>query len=217
MGPGAMSANGQYSYAAGEVEGWSFLAAMKRDAAGVLRIWNGFTWPYDTQHLYQPRGPVTDESNHVAMLMAGQTDQNLNQTWLASFSIDPSTGNLQPISTYDNMPQTASRAMGAAFSPQGDMVAVGGEDGSIQTFAFHDDGPATPSAMTRLPAGQYINQMAWDNSHHLYVLTQTSLKPPAIAQFRLFVFTVADGQLTPAPESPWNVPNADGLVVVSEK
>jgi 6-phosphogluconolactonase (cycloisomerase 2 family) len=207
------STDGQYAYAVGEIEGWSFLAAMQRDASGVLRIWDQFDWPYDTQYRYQPRGLVTDANNHVAMLMVGQTNANWNQTWVASFSIDPSTGNLQAISTYDNMPKTATEAYGVAFSPQGHLVAAG-YDGSLQTFVFHNEGPATPSAINRLPAGQYIQQMAWDTSHHLYVLTQTSLKPPAIAQFSLYVFTAADGQLKAAPGSPWNVPNASVLLVV---
>jgi 6-phosphogluconolactonase (cycloisomerase 2 family) len=206
------STDGQYAYAVGGIEGWSFLAAMKRDASGVLRIWNQFDWPYDTQYRYQPRGLVTDASNHVAMLMVGQTNANWNQTWVASFSIDPSTGNLQAISTYDNMPKTATEAYGIAFSPQGDLVAAG-YDGSLQTFVFHNEDPATPSAIIQLK-GQFVQQMAWDTSHHLYVLTQTSLKPPAIAQPSLYMFTAADGQLKPAPGSPWNVPNASALLVV---
>jgi 6-phosphogluconolactonase (cycloisomerase 2 family) len=209
----AMSADGQYVYAVGEIEGWSFLAAMKRDASGVLRIWDNFDWPFDTQYRYSPGGPSTDANNHMVLPMIGQTNENWNQSWVASFSIDPGTGNLKAISSYDNMPTTAaSETYGIELSPLGDTIAVV-SDGSVRTFLFHNNGPATPAATIQLPDGQWPQQMAWDTSHHLYVLTQTSLKQPAIAQFRLYVFTAADGQLKAAPGSPWNVPNAGVLLV----
>ncbi|MFP5235913.1 MAG: hypothetical protein ACLGSD_08410 [Acidobacteriota bacterium] len=212
-GESEMSADGRFAYGVGgEGAGGSFLAAMKRDSSGVLRIWNNFDWPFDTQYRYQPGGPSTDGNNHVAMLMAGSTSANGGQTWLASFSIDPATGNLEPISTYDNMPQTIDESYGAAFSPLGDTVAVGGM-GFLETFLYHADGPATPAATLKLP-GESLQGFAWDKSHHLYVLTSTDPKPPAIARFSLYVFTVTDGQFTPAPGSPWNVPNGRSLVVV---
>jgi hypothetical protein len=216
-GPNAMSADGQYAYAVGEIEGWSFLAGMKRDASGVLRIWNGFDWPYDTQYRYQPGAPVTDGNNHVVIEMSGQTNATWGQIGLASFSIDPNTGNLKAISTYDNMPKLTESGNGyggLVFSPLGDYLIVSGPKGTLETFQFHDDGPATPIATSHLQSGQYVQQMAWDTSHHLYVLAQTLPKQPAIAQFSLYVFTAEDGQLKPAPGSPWNVPNAGGLLVV---
>jgi hypothetical protein len=209
--PGEISADGRFAYAGGGIEGYSFLAAMKRDSSGVLRIWNSFDWPYDTQHRYQPGGPDIDDNNHVAMLMVGEMSANWRQRWLASFSIDPATGNLQAISTYDNMPRTTDESYGAAFSPLGDVVAVGGY-GFLQTFLYHTDGPATLAATLKLP-GESLQSFAWDKSHHLYVLMATSPKPPAIAQFSLYVFTATDGKLTPAPGSPWNVPNGTGLFV----
>lgn len=209
--PGETSADGRFAYGGGSVEGYSFLAAMKRDPTGVLRIWNSFDWPYDTQHRYQPGGPAVDGNDHVAMLMVGATSANWSQTWLASFSIDPATGNLQAISTYDNMPQTMDESYGAALSPLGDLVAVGG-NGFLQTFQYHTDGPATLAATLKLP-GESLQGFAWDKSHHLYVLMATNPKPPAMARFSLYVFSVMNGQLTPAPGSPWNVPNGTGLFV----
>jgi hypothetical protein len=210
-----MSRDGQYAYAMGDVEGDTFLAAMKRDASGVMRIWQGFNWPFDTQYRWQPGGPLTDANDHLVLPMVGQTNATWNQTWLASFNIDPGTGDLQPISPYSTMPKTdASEGVAVAFSPQGEDIAAAGNDGTLQTFLFHNDGPATPSATTQLSAGQFPQQMAWDTSHHLYLVTQTSVEAPAIAQFRFYMFTAADGQLKPAPGSPWNVPNAYSLVVV---
>jgi hypothetical protein len=213
MGGGAMSSDGQFAYASGEIEGFSFLAGMKRDTSGVLRILPRFDWPWDRQYRYQPGNPVTDGQNHMAVLMMGNTNENWNQTWLATFRIDPSSGNLQAVTTYDDMPKIAgSQGHGIAFSPQEDTLVVSA-DGSLQTFLLHDDGPATPGATMQLP-GQYFLQMAWDRSHHLYVLTQTIANPPAIEQFSLYVFTVTGSQFKPAPGSPWNAPNGYSLMVV---
>jgi 6-phosphogluconolactonase (cycloisomerase 2 family) len=212
-GVSPMSKDGKFAYASGGDSGGSFLVAMKRDASGVLRIWKSFTWPYDTQYQWQPGGALIAANNDLVLPMHGITNANWNDAALASFTVDARTGDLQQISTYDNMPKVSFEATGVAFSPQGDMIAIAG-DGVLQTFTFQNDGPATPSATAQLPPGQWPNGMLWDSSHHLYLLTQTSLKQPAIAQFSLFVFTAADGLLTPAPGSPWNVPNANVLLVV---
>lgn len=210
-----MSNDGQYAYAMEEVESDTSLAAMKRDASGVMRIWQGFNWPYDPQWRWQPGGLLMDVNDHVVLPMLGQTNATWNQMWLASFSIDPGTGSLQPISSYENMPKSSS-PWGArvAFSPQGDTLAVAGRDGSLQLFEFQNAGPATPAGTVQLPNGQWPNTMVWDTRHHLYILTQTSPNAPAVARFSLHVFTAANGQLTAAPGSPWNVPNGNAMVLV---
>ena len=59
-----------------------------------------------------------------------------------------------------------------ALSPAGDFAAVGGYYG-LQIFHFNGEDPATPDGGVLL-LNLGVNQVAWDNDHHLYVLTETS-------------------------------------------
>jgi hypothetical protein len=73
----------------------------------------------------------------------------------------------------------------------------------LQIFRFNGAGPITP--LTGLLTRQEVDQMFWDNNDHLYAIGQTAGK--------LWVFTVTEEVLGPAPGSPWSIPGAQNIVV----
>ena len=88
------------------------------------------------------------------------------------------------------------------MSPSGKFLAVAGANG-LQIFRFNGANPITP--LSGLLTRQEVDQMFWDNSDHLYAISQVAGK--------LWVFTVTEEALTPAPGSPWSIPGAQNIVV----
>jgi hypothetical protein len=95
------------------------------------------------------------------------------------------------------------------MSPDGKYLAVGGSSG-LQIFRFNRANPITKfiGVLTSSP----IVQVFWDNSGHVYALSQTYVSSPSTG--KLFVYTVTSKGVTQAPGSPHNITNAQNLIVL---
>jgi len=158
-------------------------------------------------------GAAADPSNHVAIAVTpaeGGFGNNDGATQLAVYTADDS-GNLTTNSTYLNMPKTAVVPMtGGTYSvndykmsPSGKLLAVAGPLG-LQVFHFNGGNPITP--YTKLLTSDYITQVFWDNSNHLYAVSSRPGK--------LYVFTVTPTGVSQAPGSPHSLPGASSFVVL---
>jgi hypothetical protein len=78
-----------------------------------------------------------------------------------------------------------------------------GRDEGLQLFNFTGTSQATPR--TGLLTTASITGVRWDNSNHLYAISNASGK--------LFVFTVTSAGVTQAPGSPYGIPKPKGLIV----
>ena len=91
------------------------------------------------------------------------------------------------------------------MAPSGKYLAVGGTSG-LQLFHFNGANPITK--FTGLITTDPINQLFWDNSNHLYALSQNSGK--------LFVFTVTSSGAKEAPGSPYSITSPINLIVLPQ-
>ena len=93
------------------------------------------------------------------------------------------------------------------MSASGKLLAVAGAPG-LQIFHFNGAAPITSYSALLLPTVN-IDQLAWDNTNHLYALSYSTGE--------LYVYTVTPTSISEAPGSPYKVANAyglNGLVVV---
>jgi hypothetical protein len=162
---------------------------------------------------YCPTAVAADTTNHLAMAMEGPFTAPGGSTHyqIASYTVNTTNGNLTTANTYKNMPSTSVAGVNSMkysgvytleMSPSGKLLAVGGSTG-LQIFHFNGASPVTVGT-GRLTTDE-INQVAWDNSNHLY----------AIAPFagKLFVFTVTSTSVVQAPGSPYNITQPQTLAV----
>jgi hypothetical protein len=89
-----------------------------------------------------------------------------------------------------------------SMSPSGKLLAVAGS-GGVEVYHFNGANPITK--FTGLLTSDAIAQVYWDNSHHLYAISQTSGE--------LFVFTVTTGSYVQSPGSPYAIANPYAVVV----
>lgn len=121
---------------------------------------------------------------------------------LATWSVDAS-GNLTTTSTYANMPTTAIlNPMDLKMAPSGRLLAIAGQEG-VQVFHFNGANPIT--SYTPLLTSDPINQVFWDNDHHLYAISQ--------AKGKLYVFTITQTAFRQAPGSPYAVSSPNDIIV----
>src|SRR5215472_9600262 len=154
------------------------IIGVKRASSGTLSYLSNFSPPYPAEKsggFYCPWLAVADPTNHLAIAM-----EPLTSTWaqdgpwqLAAYTVDAS-GNLTTNSTYKNMPSVLVGTMSDYWmSPSGKYLAVGGSSG-FQIFHFNGANPITK--FTGLLTSSPINQIFWDNSNHVYALSQQAGK-----------------------------------------
>lgn len=163
-----------------------------------------------------PTAVAADTTNHLAMAMEGpfQAPGGSTHYQIASYTANETNGNLTTSSTYKNMPSTSVAGVNSMnfsgvdtmeMSPSGKLLAVGGATG-LQIFHFNGANPVT-SYTGRLTTDE-VNQVAWDNSNHLYAIAPYAGK--------LFVFTITSTSVTQAPGSPYNIYLPQTLAVLSK-
>lgn len=145
---------------------------------------------------------VADPTNHLAVDVCYSSGGGAygcspdTEDKIATFSINTSNGAQSTNSTFSNMPTTEVQYVGPMMmSPSGKLLAVGGRNG-IQIFNFNPSGQATTN--TGLITTSPITAMYWDNSNHLYAISNTDST--------LHVFTVTATSATEAPGSPYSIP-----------
>ncbi len=131
--------------------------------------------------------------------------ENTGPVVLASYTAN-STGALSTHSTYANMPSTViSFVYTMSISPSGKLLAVGGENG-FELFHFNGGGPVTHGSGL-IPSDLGAYQFAWDGDDHLYV----------VGYRELYVYTVTPTSIKQAPGSPYSIPDAGNVSVLSLK
>jgi hypothetical protein len=206
--PASFIGNNVYAYSAGclgdmywEINGY------KRSSTGALSSIN-ITAPTPTPKsgdFFCPSQTAADPTNHVAITLQPVNNQEFNPDGparLAAYTSD-NAGNLHTASTLANMPSAAvGTVTDLKMGPLGKLLAVAGTAG-LQVFHFNGANPIT--AGTGLLTKSEIDQMFWDNDHHLYAISQSAGK--------VFVFTVTATSATQAPGSPYTLAHPQNIAV----
>ncbi len=212
--PVSFIGNNVYAYSSSCYHFGQEIIGVQREADGTLAYINNFNPPFPAEKsggFYCPWRAAADPTNHLAIAM-----EPLNSNWgqdglwqLATYTAD-STGNLTTQSTYSNMPKVLVGAVNDYWmSPDGKYLAVGGSAG-LQIFHFNGANPITK--FTGVLTSRPIVQVFWDNSGHLYALSQAY--PTTTTTGKLFVYTVTSKGATQAPGSPHIIVNAQNLIVL---
>jgi hypothetical protein len=118
-----------------------------------------------------------------------------NHVFLMTYKIN-GDGTLTAVS--GSQQQTASTAdsssantVAANFDPSGTVLAMAG-NGGIQTYSLNGNGTLTPAGAAQ-NAGVKFQNVAWDDSNHVFATNSSNL----------FVFNSANGILSQASGSPY--------------
>jgi hypothetical protein len=215
------SSNDLFAYGAGQTDPYaSQFYAFRRASAGDLIENANFTQKNPTSNPnsgsnYFPLFVAADPFSHLAVVM-NLPFSSSDGYWLASYSINDTTGAISSTNSYTNMPKLDVYPSSIAMSPSGKVLAVAGSPG-LQLFHFNGSSAPTlyKGNLFSSTANPNINQVAWDNHNHLYALSYDTGYLHATA--KLYVFTVTSTTVTPAPGSPYKITGsygAKGLIVV---
>jgi hypothetical protein len=182
--------------------------AFTRESSGALEsLQFHVTNPALNGAFYTPAFPDASPTGNYVVLHLFPNDANPFQ--LGSFTVDPE-GNLTTTNTSSNMPTSALIGASSTFSPSGNMyVLYAGADTTpnagdgIEIYNFNGAAPLTFN--TKLLSGTPIDQVAWDNSNHLYAISKYENK--------LYVFTVTSTSVT--QDTAWSIGGPVKMVVVS--
>ena len=169
------------------------------------------------QPLLPPSGDAADPTDHLAiavMSMSNGPCGAVDSAQLASYTAI-SNGDFDSSNTWENMPAPIVYPTVLNMSPLGQLLAVGGNttfvatNGSKQTpglqvFHFNGANPITPysGVLTTAP----IDEIHWDNSNHLYALSNSTKK--------LYAYSVTSNTITAVPGSPYTIASAPNALVV---
>lgn len=178
----------------------------KRETSGELKfagVPKSMPKPPNSEDVYCPWQLAGDPANHFAFalqafnIVTGEPD---GPPQLATYTAD-SNGNLSTNSTYENMPTDGNSSV-MSISPSGKLLASGGN--GFQLYHFDGSNPITPFS-GKLQSPAMIQEFGWDKDNHLYALSGS----------QLFVYTVTPAGITQAPGSPYSIPEASSVIVLS--
>jgi hypothetical protein len=201
--------NDEFGYGASCILGSNIIYGFGRASDGSLTdIEISPEIPSAKQGSYCPWDAAGDNASNVAISMTPTDDTSMiGPPQLAVYTADGG-GNLTTSSTADNMPATVVVNVNAiAANPAGNLLAVAGTNG-LEVFHFNASNPVT--RFTGALTTDNIYAVAWDNSNHLYAFTGGS-------SGKLYVFNVTSTTVNRAPGSPYSIPNATGLAVLSKQ
>jgi len=164
---------------------------------------------------YFPIMVAADNTNHLAVAEAACFFVNGNSPplQLASYTVN-ADGSITTTDTYTSMPSTTIDPMVMSISPSGTVLAVAGS-GGVQLFHFN--GASSVTAFTGILTTDYITQLGWDNSNHLYALDPFVSGPGATSGTgKLHVFNLTDTGATEVTGSPYSIPNGAYLAVSAQ-
>lgn len=201
--------NNKYAYTAVNSDCMYYtIYGFKRGSSGLLteltNTLGNLPAPPPNFRRFIPDLLAADPYNNVAVLMqpANPPGCSSEPLQIATYTAS-SSGVLRTKSTYADMPSTLiTNPTDMKMSPSGKLVAVAGQEG-IQVFFFNEGAGAMryTGLLTKAP----INQIFWDNSDHLYGISQATNK--------LYVFTVTPTHTSHAPGSPYPVSGPHHLIV----
>ena len=156
----------------------------RRESSGTLQ-YNGVENPtFSGSEKYRAYRADASPTENFIVLQEYLNDSGYPQ--LGSFSVG-SNGALTSTNTSSNMPQTNMNVTQTAFSPDGTYFAVAGNSGAwpgggLKIYRFNGASPLTQVDYTQYDP---LDQIAWDNSGHLYGVSTSENK--------FFVYTVLSG------------------------
>ncbi len=209
LGPGlTFATDNLWAYASGGDGMYSATVGFQKQSSGNLTTLTAQP-PYPSgapSGAFGYVGPnAADTTNHLAVNTYWVTNSG-DYDKIATYAINSTNGNLTTNSTYNNMPETmVDQVTSMAMAPSGKVLAVGGSNG-LQIFNFNPSGQATPATqlITRAP----ITGMYWDNSGHLYAISN--------ADSAIYVFAVTSSGVTEVPGSPWAVEHPVAMILQPE-
>jgi hypothetical protein len=149
---------------------------------------------------------AVDRTDHLVLALSTYNGMNATAApaALATYTTD-SHGNLITKSTYENMPTSPVLPTALSVSPSGELLAVGGIKG-LQVFHFNGSDPITHYTGVLQSGSQFV-KLGWDKDNHLYALSTD----------KLYVYTVTPTNVKEASGSPYSIPEAATLIVLSLK
>jgi 6-phosphogluconolactonase (cycloisomerase 2 family) len=202
--PLTMLADNTYAYAGGNgAEDDEICGFAKAQSGNLVDLNCNTAWPGTVGQPSGSNGDVrsiaADPTNHLAAIMvySDASTGAIIANKIATIAINTQDGSQSTSSTYSNMPTTeVTDVSSIEMAPSGALLAVGGANG-IQIFNFNPNGQAT--ANTGLITTAPITAMYWDNSNHLYAVSNQDSA--------LHVFTVTPTSATEAAGSPYSIPH----------
>jgi hypothetical protein len=209
LSPMVLVGNNKYGYETGcDGYGPGFqVIGQKRESNGAL-VRTGIVADQPKgktpEDIYCAEGVLAgDPTNHLAFVLQDTNNNYAGPTVLASYTAD-SKGNLPTTSSYENMPASALTSVDAmSISPTGKLLAVGGA--GFELFHFDGSSPIKPYTGLLHKGDQFI-QFGWDSENHLYALSQN----------KLYVYTVTPTSIKEASGSPYSIPEASSVIVLSK-
>jgi hypothetical protein len=183
------------------------LSGFRRESSGTLQLMQ-FQEPLPGGN-YSPLYPDASPASNYVVIQLYPNDTNPPQ--LGSFMVD-SEGNISTTNTSSSMPTTAFVNPTSTFSPSGNLFVLWADNGAgnpelgngIEIYNFNGAAPLT--LYKTLLNGTPIDQVAWDNSNHLYAFSQSNNE--------LYVFTVTPTSVT--EDGAWPIGAPYKMIVVSE-
>jgi hypothetical protein len=201
-------ADNTYAYGSSCYHGFQNIYGFTRSSNGSLTDMNlSPAIPAAQTGGYCPYLAAADQVNDIAVSLTPTKDglTVIGPSQLGVYTADNS-GNLTTASTYQNMPQVAVGSINdMRASASGRLLAVAGTSG-LQVFHFNGVNPIT--AYTGLLTADPIDQIFWDNHHHLYGVSRSAGK--------LYVFNASLMSITQAPGSPYAITSPQYFTVVPE-
>jgi hypothetical protein len=213
LGPISFLGNNKFAYQVGcsDDDGLTgaSIVGYKRTSTGALELaggGGGFPTPKNSDDNYCPGVIATDSTDHLVESLQEYSfyDGEFEGPWsLASFTGN-SEGNLTTKSTYENMPSTSIGFVSTmSISPSSKLLAIGGT--GFQVLHFDGGNPITKLTGTINTSGS-VEEFAWDNSSHLYVLTSNEF----------YVYNVSSTSVKEATGSPYSIPEVSSLIVLAK-
>jgi hypothetical protein len=212
----AIIANDTFAYAASDFEccggspGWS---GYNLGSSGEMENLTFNLSPYSPQLPagYVPVYVTAGTGNYLAAIVSlNNGPETYAPPQLASYTVNDH-GDLSTTSTATNMPYPSLGGvefLGETLnmSPSGKLLAIAGSLG-VQIFHFNGAAPITP--YSAVLTTDEIDHIHWDNSNHLFALSDKTNK--------LYVFTVTPTTITPVAGSPFAIPATPNALVVVPK
>jgi len=207
--------NNKFAYNAGCNVGIGFVdpffVTYTRESDGFMVLSSAsFPMPpaYDGDSTFCSELLVGDTTDHL--VVAGQYFNQNGPIFLATYTAD-SHGNLTTKSAPKNMATVSSELNGIysmSIDPTGKLLAVGALGAGFQLFHWNNGEQVTNyTGVIQKNTGAGGGEFGWDKSHHLYVLSLNG---------ELHVYTVTPSSMEEAPGSPYLIPEASSIIVLSK-
>jgi hypothetical protein len=194
--------------------GCSSIVSFERENNGVLGN-ESVTQPLpkakSSDEFYCALNLAGDPADHLAIAFQGRGpvySTGIGPILLASYTAD-SHGNLTTKNTDETMLATdldSNFIPAMSISPTGKLLAVAGGEAGFEIFHFNGSSPITHFSGL-LHASEIFTEFGWDAADHLYALSFN----------KLHVYTVTPTSIKEAPDSPYSIPEARSVIVLSRK